>query len=171
MPSIFRKLAPQDLHAHLRYFASTDSKSHRAEILLGPPPVEFPVLLFRYRRLPNRIGLLIRSSSVGRGAMDKLFDHLQSEGGDFKIRRSAKLRLVSQITLRWPIADGLYPAAVVAALRKVWDILGRQWPPTIEFIYPLAHVRESLPGTLEHGLGWKVGYALGRVAGRVVGDN
>ena len=171
MPSIFRKLAPQDLHAHLRYFASTDTKSHQAEIVLGSPPVEFPVLLLRYRRIPHRIGLLVRVSSVGRNAMDRFFDHLQAQGGDFKVRRSAKIKLVSQITLRWQLADELYPASIVGALRTVWDILGHHWPPTVDFVYPLAQVGASLPGTLERDFAWKAGHTIGRIAGRIIGGN
>ena len=168
MPSLFRKLAPKDLHAHLRYIASDHLSIDRAELYLGEPTIEIPVLRMTFKRKPDRIGLLLRSSSLGRAALDQAFEELDSRGQAVTVRRSAKLRLVSQCMPYWPVAEATYPAQAVAILRLVCDILAMSWPPQMMLAYVDSNVDGSLPGTLDRGAAWRTGRAIGRIAGQII---
>ena|SRR5690606_30963807 len=89
MGAVFERLTPDDLHAHIRYVAGS-MPSHRAEIVLGAQGVEIPILRQTYARLPNRLGLLLRVSSLGRPALDQVVRSVQVQGIDLKLRKSAR---------------------------------------------------------------------------------
>ena len=168
MSSLFRELAPKDLHAHLRYIASGHRSIERAEFFLGEPAIVIPVLRKTFKRKPNRIGLLLRSSSLGRAALDQAFEELDSRGQLVAVRKSAKLKLVSQCMPYWPVSDSTYPAQAVAILQLVCDILAMSWPPQMTLAYVDPNVDSSLPGTLDRGATWRAGRAVGRIASHII---
>ena len=169
MPDVFRELAPQDLHPHLRYIADGRLRSNRAEVLLGEHPVVIPALRFTYQRMPNRLGLLLRSSSLGRDALERALDVLQSAGHSLKVRRSAKLRLLSQCMPYWSASDPMCTVHAVAVLSSVCKILGLAWPPSIAVAYMTKELDMTLPGTLDRGSAWSIGFTVGRAVGGLLG--
>ena len=63
----------------------------------------------------------------------------------------------------------MYAAHAVATLRAVCEILGLSWPPRIAIGYTAINLDTTLPGTLDRGMVWNAGYALGRAVGRIFG--
>ena len=171
MGSLFRELAPKDLHAHLRYIASGHLATNRAELFFGESAIGIPVVRKTFMSKRDRIGLLLRSSSLGRAALDQAFEELNRRGQALSVRRSTKLKLVSQCLPYWPVSDATYPAQAVAILRLVCAILAMNWPLNMTLVYVEPNVDGSLPGTLDRGAAWRTGRALGRITNRIIGGN
>jgi hypothetical protein len=169
MGSVFRNVSPEELQAHLRYVASGALPSKHATLLLGNPVIEVPVLHESFVRISDRLILALRSGSIGRSALDEFIEALRSTGQQFKVRRSAKLKLVSQCLPYWSVSDTTFPAQAVSVLRNLYDILGRTWPPSITVSYPTFDAADELPGTRDRDLAGEAGRAIGRAVGRILG--
>lgn len=168
---IFRQLKPRDVHAHLRHFVQSGMASHGAKIVIAPVNVEIPIVRQIYKTKADCIGLLIRTSSVGREPLERIARLLESDGQSLKLRKSAKLKLLSQCTAFWPISEATYPAQAVDVLRKLCGALDQTWPTDIGIQYQDTHVSGLLPGVPDRGRAGNLGYALGRRLGRILGGS
>ena len=165
---IFRELQPSDLHAHIRYIVESQTVSHGAMIIMDQPPIEIPILRFTYKSLTDRIGLLFRTSSVGRTRLKKLVEYLDSQSQPMKIRKSTKLKLISQCTPYWPISETTYPAKAVHVLQAMCQIAERPWPVEFSIYYENHKMTNLLPGTPDRGRAGNAGYLLGRAVGKIM---
>jgi hypothetical protein len=156
------------VHAHLRHFVESEMPSHAAEIVLDPAGVGIPIVRHAYKSKPDSLGLLIRTSSVGRDRLHKIAGHLQSKGQSLKLRRSAKLRLLSQCNVCWPVSDATYPAQAVHILQVISGVLECPWPLELSIVYEAVEVNTSLPGVMDRGKAGNLGYSLGKMIGRIV---
>ena len=168
MGAIFTDLTPKDLNAHCHYIAKKLASSDRVELTLGEAAIEIPIVKRSYKRKIDTIGLLIRSGSVGRVGLDRIVDSLKLESHDLKLRKSAKLKIVSQCTTYWPVNDVALSLHFVAVLKLICQETKLIWPPKLTLNYPVYEVDETLPGTLRLDPIWKAGHRLGRAIGRVI---
>ena len=136
---------------------------------MGQPAMAIPVLRFVYKNLPDRIGLLVRTSSVGRDVLAKLVPLLESEGQVMKVRKSTRLKLISQCTPHWSVSDATYTSQAVGILRTVCQILEDPWPVDLSVRYVANQVDDSLPGVPDRGRAGNLGYSLGRMVSKLVG--
>jgi hypothetical protein len=114
--------------------------------------------------------LLLRSGSVGRDALNRLHSLLISEPYELRIRRSAKLKVLSNCEVVLPITDISFPLKAVTILRKVCDELDLGWPVTFAVGYANQELQMDLPGTFSNrNIFWKAGFATGRFFGKLVG--
>jgi hypothetical protein len=166
--TVFSELAPQDLHAHVRYVATKLPRNARVELSLNDGAVVIPIVKRAARHKNNVIRLVIRSGSVGRAALDRIVESLNAESHQLWFRKSAKLKLVSQCAPYWPVSDPALPLHVVAVLKLVCRETGHEWPPHLALHYPIYEVDETLPGRLRQDPFWRAGRAVGRAIGRLV---
>ena len=168
MGATFRNVSPEDLQTHLRFIASGALPSQRAELLLGTPAIEVPVLHQRLQRQPDRLTIALRSGSIGRSALDEIVESIQSSGQPYKVRRSAKLKIVSQCLPYWSVTDSDFSSTVIGVLSKLWGILEREWPPEVTVTYAEFDLKESLPGVRDPDRAWEAGRAIGRAVRRIL---
>ena len=168
MGAIFTDLKPKDLNAHCHYIASKFASNDRVELTLGEAAIEIPIIKRTYKRKVDSIGLLIRSGSVGRVELDRIVDSLKLESHDLKLRKSAKLKMVSQCTPFWTVDDPSLPLQFVGVLKLICQETGLEWPPKFSLNYPVYEVDETLPGTLKLDPLWKAGQSIGRVIGSII---
>jgi hypothetical protein len=161
-------LTPKDLNAHCHYIARKFAFSDRVALTLGEVAIEIPIVKRTYKRKVDSIGLLIRSGSVGRVGLDRIVDSLKLKSHDLKLRKSAKLRLISQCTPYWQVDDASLPLHFVSVLKLICQETGLEWPPKLSLNYPVYEVDETLPGTLKLDPLWKAGHSVGRAIGRII---
>lgn len=168
MGALFTDLTPKDLHAHCHYIAEIIAPSERVELTMGEKSLEIPFVKRTYKRKADNIGLLIRSGSVGREGLDRIVASLKLESYDLRLRKSAKLKIVSQCTPYWAVDDESMPLHMVAVLKPICRETGHEWLPKLSLNYPVFEIDETLPGTLKIDPLWRAGRSVGRVIGRIV---
>jgi hypothetical protein len=168
MTPIFTDVTPKDLHAHVRYISQRYHPNKRVELALGGTGVVLPIVKYTYQRKRPIVAMHIRSGSVGRGALDRIVGSLKAREQQMRLRKSAKLRLVSQCAPYWPADDVTLPRKIVSVLELVCQETATVWPATMLLAYPTLEVDETLPGTLRTDPFWRAGRAVGRVIGQFV---
>ncbi len=167
-PAWFDSLEPEQLHAHLRYLANDLGDNSRIEIELCNRNIQIPVTKQEYRRKAPTIALLLRVSYVGREPLEAIYKKLNNDTYNLRIRRSAKKKLLSQLSVLFKTDDPMYPIKAVSILESICTELGEAWPTTLAVGYAIHEVNKTLPGIFScNNPFWKAGHTIGRVVGTV----
>ncbi len=165
-PARYSGVIPQGLHAHLRYLA--DALPHKASIEISCAGCVIPCQKEHYKTKRSAVSFRFRVSSLGRANLDHLHKQFSKEAYDTRIRRSPKLKLMSQFSLVLPITD-TFPIEGTSVFRKICDETGIDWPPDIEIGYAINQTNQELPGELIFDDPfWKAGRSLGKRLNRMV---
>ena len=169
LPAWFEDLAPEQLHAHIRYLGTELGDRSWIEIELGSSGVVVPASKRVYKRKSPTVTLLLRTSSVGRQPLERMFETLSGESYEIRVRRSAKKKFLSQCKVVLSSGDPTYPLKAVSILRTISCHLDIEWPPNFAVGYIDQEVANGLPGKYRHNsLAWRAGYAIGRTVGEIL---
>lgn len=166
LPAQYHGLRPQDLQRHFIHLA--DSLPDRGFIEVACADFVIPCQKKDYKKKETKIFIRFRVSDFGRPLLDRLFEVFSEQDYDLKVRRSAKLKLMSQFSIGLPVSDTL-PIVAVAVLRTLCDNCDITWPTKFICAYVADQFDPDLPGefTMDSPF-WRAGHTLGKVAGNIM---
>ncbi len=169
LPYWFEGLQPEQMNAHVRHLANKMSAGSRIEVEISSIGVHIPIIKREYKTKAPRLMVLIRTSDVGRPALNQLHSTLVAGNCKLWERRSAKKRILSQVGVLFSIDDNVFPLQCVSILRLVCESLGIAWPQQLAVGYTATELNRSLPGRLtSNDLGWRAAHAAGRAIGKAL---
>ena len=108
-----------------------------------------------------------RVSSIGKPNLDRLYEIFIRESYDVRVRRSAKLKLMSQFSVVLPIQD-TFPIEAISVLRELCVEMNIEWSQKFSIGYAADETNSDLPGNFELANPfWKAGYSMGKTIGKI----
>lgn len=106
---------------------------------------------------------------MGRENLEALYKTFSKEGYHLRLRRSPKLKLLSQFMISLPCEDTMFPVEACAVLRKICDQMNVEWPTRYNIGYPVHLINRELPShfRINHP-NFQKGYNLGQLLGQTV---
>ena len=147
LPIQYEDLTELDVQAHIRHCALNLAESERMELLFCGTETIVPISRRSFKKNSDQLCVLLRSGHVGREQLMELKSIFQERGHQLRLRRSAKLKLLSNVTVLLPIDDPMLPVKATKLLKSVAEQVVNPKPLTfVAGYYKIRGDIARLPG-------------------------
>lgn len=165
---LYSGLSRQDLQRHIQFCGRVLAADSSVQVVLSNGG-RIPIWMRKTKTKPVRLEVQISAGHLGRSVVEKVAEHLESGGVEFKRRFTQKRKELSRITTAHEVGDAFRSRAVTDIISSVSQVAGADSDVfSVEYVSRFEEgcvVEDGDP--VVFGPAYRLGHALGHTAGAV----